>query len=153
MRLTEQAYEAEINQIVSETFETMLATDVLTGALPQLEDRVLTAMVSFAGDWTGVLTFECGSAPAIAFARRFLQDDSITELTSDVCDSLGELANIVAGNLKSVLAPGLSLGTPSLVEGNDYHVHFPGAREITRCTFASDAGHFAVRLIENSSLC
>jgi chemotaxis protein CheX len=152
MQIAEQAHEAEINQIVSETFETMLATQVVTSAPAEIADHVLTALVTFAGDdWKGVLALECGSAPAVGFARRFLQDETIAELNSDVCDSLGELGNIIAGNLKSVLAPGLSLGTPSLVDGKNYHVRFPGGRVVTRCNFSSDVGPFTVRLIETSS--
>ena len=152
MQIAEHAHEADINQIVSETFETMLATEVLISAPAETNERVLTALVSFAGeDWKGVLALECGSAPSIGFARRFLLDDTIAELNTDVCDSLGELANIIAGNLKSVLSPGLILGTPALVDAKDYHVRFPGGRVVTRCNFASDVGPFTVRLIETSS--
>src|SRR5690349_13814435 len=138
----EQAYAAEIDTIVGETFETMLATNVVQNGETCDTESAITALVTFAGDWRGVLTFECAAQPAIGFAQRFLQDESISEMNGDVCDSLGELANIVAGNLKSVLAPGLSLGTPSIVEGKDYHVRFCGGRVVTRRNFSTELGPF-----------
>jgi len=38
----------------------------------------------------------------------------------DVRDALGELANMLAGNLKSVLPSGVVLSMPSVIEGSDY---------------------------------
>jgi chemotaxis protein CheX len=147
-----QTYEAEINQIVVETFQTMLATDVAGMTEAWCSDRAVTALVAFTGTWQGVLTFECGSQAAICFAQRFLQDETIDSVNDDVCDSLGEIANIVAGNLKSVLAPGLSLGTPSVVEGKDYHVRFCGGYVVNKSSFATEVGPFTVRLVENAKV-
>jgi len=50
-----------------------------------------------------------------------------------VRDALGELANMLAGNLKSVLPSGVVLSMPSVIEGSDYSLRICGKRLIERC--------------------
>jgi chemotaxis protein CheX len=46
----------------------------------------------------------------------------------DVVDTVGELTNVVAGNLKSLLAPPTTLGLPTVHVGTDCQIRFPGTR-------------------------
>lgn len=40
-------------------------------------------------------------------------------------DAVAEMANIIAGNLKPHIAPGLSLSLPTVVRGSDYTIRTP----------------------------
>lgn len=151
MSALQSTYENEISQIVTDTFQTMLATDTAPTAAAPYGENVVTALVSFGGSWKGALALECGDRQAVLFAQRFLQMDDITEVNGDVCDSMGELANIVAGNLKSVLPSGLGLGTPSVVQGHEYRIRFCGGKIVTHCFFSTDVGVFSVYLVETSN--
>jgi chemotaxis protein CheX len=69
-------------------------------------------------------------------------------IDDDVRDVMGELANMVAGNLKSLLPKGVDLSMPSVVVGSDYSLHVCGVNAMERMTFSSGAGDFRVTLIE-----
>jgi CheY-specific phosphatase CheX len=61
---------------------------------------------------------------------------------------MGELANMIGGNLKSVLPRGASLSMPSVVEGSKYSVRVCGANRNKRMSFESPDGTFWVTLVE-----
>ena len=146
------AFEAEINQTVRDLFQTMLELDAAptTEAMPKGQSMI-TAVIAFAGPWKGDLVLECGRPQALRFAQRFLQMDDLEEGSEDVTSSIAELSNIVAGNLKVVLPAGVSLGTPSLIEGVDYAVRVYGGKLINHTVYTTDAGSFSIRLIEDSN--
>ncbi|MGB9199518.1 MAG: chemotaxis protein CheX [Terriglobales bacterium] len=148
-QIREATYQADVDQIVATLFLTMLATE----ASPAQEDPprgqdVITSVMPFAGTWKGDLVLECHWPQARCFAQRFLQTDEIDEFSEDIPSTIAELANIIAGNLKSVLPPGVSIGTPSIIQGKDYTVRVCGGKTICHRAFATDAGGFLLRLIE-----
>jgi CheY-specific phosphatase CheX len=61
---------------------------------------------------------------------------------------MGELANMVAGNLKSLLPRGVVLSLPSVVVGSDYGLSVCGVSAVERITFSSATGNFRITLIE-----
>jgi chemotaxis protein CheX len=69
-------------------------------------------------------------------------------INDDVRDTMGELANTLAGNLKSVLPHGIGLSMPSVVEGTDYSLRICGGNLIDRMPFSSETGVIWVTLIE-----
>ena len=57
------------------------------------------------------------------------------EVTShDVGDSLGELTNMVGGNIKSLLPSPSNLSIPSVAEGSDYSIWAPGTDLLAQLT-------------------
>ena len=74
-----------------------------------------------------------------------LKPDRVDE---DVRDSLGELANMVGGNLKSVLPPGVALSMPSVVDGSDYALRICGGNATNTVAFSSALGIFWVTLVQ-----
>lgn len=127
----------------------MMELEVQTSEAPWLRppDSV-TAAVHFVGDWRGVTLIECTSQQACQFAARFMGIDQPAEIDSDVRDVMGELANMVAGNLKSLLPRGVDLSMPCVVEGSDYNVSMCGLGAVERMPFASATGNFCITLIE-----
>ena len=151
MEVVTQAYQTGIHQIVSDLFVTMLATEVSPAAEHSPSDKDhITALISFAGTWRGMLEFECGREEAIHFAKRFLQMDDIHECNDDVRDTVGELTNIIAGNLKALLPSDVKLGMPSITSGGNYTVHISGGTLVGQRTFTTDIGTFSIRLIEDT---
>jgi CheY-specific phosphatase CheX len=80
------------------------------------------AMISIVGD-TESIELAISSAPEVGqrLAKALLMEDGPGDLPeSDVVDSLGEIANMIAGGVKKRLAPerpGLRLGLPLFVDG------------------------------------
>src|ERR1700722_3579948 len=109
----------ELAQIVASVFTTMTNLEVSRCEAPwfQSEDR-LTAAVHLSGGWSGAALFECNRHQACQLASRFLSIDPPDALDDVVRDALGELANMIGGNMKCVIPLGaISLSMPSVVDG------------------------------------
>jgi chemotaxis protein CheX len=78
----------------------------------------VTARVEIDGEVSATVLLACDASSAADLARRLFQLDAADEPAfDDVSDALGELANVVGGNVKS-LAPGTShLTLPEVVAG------------------------------------
>ena len=77
--------------------------------------EVLSAWVDIVGPWTGSVVLSCAPATAEALTESVLQSrppEVIDE--EDVADALGELANVLGGNIKSVLPGESKLGLPQI---------------------------------------
>jgi chemotaxis protein CheX len=73
------------------------------------------AWVAITGTWEGHVQVACSRAQARNLAAAFLAMDVDEVLDEDVADVVGELANIVGGNVKSLLPAGCTLSTPYFV--------------------------------------
>jgi chemotaxis protein CheX len=78
----------------------------------------VTASVSVTGAWRGHVLVSCsdGASRNAAAALLGIEIDDVTD--DDVADALGELANIIGGNVKSLLPEPCALSLP--------HVHVEG---------------------------
>jgi chemotaxis protein CheX len=77
---------------------------------PMAEPEVMRAAVSIRGEWDGAVTLEMSPTAARTAARRMLTLDEVED--EDVLDALGELVNMIGGNIKSLLPSGSALGLP-----------------------------------------
>jgi chemotaxis protein CheX len=148
-----ESYQAEINQIVSDVFSTMLRADVepVAGAAAHLPSPTVTAAIFFAGNWKGAVLVECSVRQACRWTAHLTAvtpNDPPHSVNDDVRDAMGELVNMIGGNLKSVLPHGVGLSMPTLVEGNDYAVKLCGGNLVNRRQFRSEFEPFAVTLVE-----
>jgi chemotaxis protein CheX len=149
--LTESKIEiqmGELAQIVAYVFRTMLCLEVSESDQPLIPDpNRLTATIYLAGDWKGALALECGRKEACAFAARFLSTDA-PEIVDDVVrDVMGELLNMIGGNLKCVLAGGLKLSMPSVVDGADHSLRVCRAGIRERAVFECAEGTFSFAVL------
>ena len=67
----------------------------------------LTAIIHIEGAWTGAAVLSCSRRLAQIAASIMFSLDGGEPATEEVRDALGELANVIGGNLKAML-PGLS---------------------------------------------
>lgn len=144
-----EAYEGEISKIVADVFETMFRTEVET-VEENWEPRPgsLTAAIFFAGAWKGAVLLECSETLARRWTSRLLSMTEPTEVTDDVRDAMGELVNMVGGNLKSVLPRGVGLSMPSVVQGRNYSMRICGGNLVNRQVFCCGPERFAITLVE-----
>ena len=125
-----------IQKSLVDTFETMLSMDLEysqeeTTIVPG-KDRVV-ASVHFAGEVVGVMSLHVAweFGRMITAAMLGMEKDKV-ESNEEVNDVVGEITNIVAGNLKTdFMDAGLSLvlSTPSITRGNDFKIDPPGIAE------------------------
>src|SRR5579883_2439380 len=108
MRTSVQPRPEDIEQIAATVFSTMVGVEFQTAAPgfpPQATPHLLTAAVQLEGDWQGVVLLHCMEGQARQFAALFLQEPLPAAVDDDVRDVLGELVNMIAGNLKCTLCP------------------------------------------------
>lgn len=143
-----EVHAGEIAEIVQSVFETMLglAAEPCAAGWSPSADR-LTAVVQLAGEWNGAVLLECSRGQACRFAARFLSNEPPGSVDDLVRDVLGELANMIGGNLKCALMRGVRLSMPSVVDGNDYSLHVCGAHLHERLAFRCAEGLFWVMLL------
>lgn len=144
-----EAYRLEVSEIVANVFGTML------GEMPQPVNEVwtaepgrLSAAVFFAGEWKGAALVECSEEMARYWTSKLMSIEVPDEFGDDVEDTLGEIVNMVGGNLKSVLPRGVGLSMPIVVHGKNYSMRICGGNMTSRQSFQTSRGVFWVTLVE-----
>lgn len=146
----------ELKQTIIDATQEIFSSMVMLGTTPgtpferldvPLTDCV-SGTISLTGKVNGLLSIHLPNQSALEVSGAFL-DLEIDEIDDDVCDAIGELANMLAGNLKAALDPGgsdIQLSIPATDYGDQYSVErLPGAANIT-VPFYLDDGDFLVEL-------
>jgi chemotaxis protein CheX len=120
-----------LEQIVGDIFVGLLAEDALPYASDSDVPIEYTAAVSVVGGWAGHVVVACSSNVARRVSARLLliQEDEVTD--EDIADAIGEFANVVGGNVKSIMPGPSSLSLPRVMRGPSNEM-FPGATEVCR---------------------
>lgn len=115
-----------INQFILESsalvFRTMIADEIAstTVSVEDLESCVV-ASIGVAGEGGGTLFLRCSLDTAVELAAMLLGvSSSEIDPEGDMRDAIGEIANMIAGNLKTKLAPtlpNLVLSIPKVIIG------------------------------------
>src|ERR1017187_7804530 len=123
-------------EVIESVFSTMLDLEVTRVDAPwsPTGDR-LTSAVYLEGNWNGAVLLECDREQACQFTGKLLSMDPPEQVDDDVRDVLGELANMIGGNIKSVVSPGDRLSLPSVIDGNNYEVRVCGSDVKKRIAF------------------
>jgi|SRR5580698_5855493 chemotaxis protein CheX len=134
-------------RIVQSVFTTMMNLEVVQVDAPiRPGDERLTSFVHLTGGWNGAVLVECGSRQACRFAGRFLSLDPPRSVDDDVRDVLGELANMIGGNMKAVMPVAVRLSMPTVMEGH-FDLHICGSQLAERLSFESADGNFWVTVL------
>jgi chemotaxis protein CheX len=70
------------------------------------------ASIAVTGGWSGHITLDVSRAGADVLARRMLLSDEVSP--DDVADAVGELVNVLGGNVKGLLLEESALGLPQV---------------------------------------
>ncbi len=100
----------------------------------------ITGMVGLAGTHKGVLAIHVPYAVAMAITGSFLGMD-VEEMNADVHDAIGELANMLGGNVKTILSEkgrDIELSLPSTISGSEYS--FQLDKEVDKVIIEFDTG-------------
>ena len=143
-------FDQEIQQLTSSIWESILHLPVEPGPSPlPAGQRTMSACVHLTGAWRGAVALSCGTDLAQEAAGIMFALDGAGASKCDMQDALGELANMIGGNVKALLPETCHLSLPSVVEGSDYTVRVPGSRLVTCVPFQCAAHAFSVSLLES----
>jgi chemotaxis protein CheX len=105
--------EATVQEIADQAWIALVGEDELLVPLPgePVVDPV-SSWVEIVGPWNGAVVLTTGRETAAELARCLLREHAPVVLAEDVDDALGEIANVVGGNVKAVLPGPSVLGLP-----------------------------------------
>ncbi len=112
---------------------------------------ISSSLVSIAGQWDGAVIVDCSPGVAAVLAGIMFGLPPGEVERDHIEDTLGELANMIGGNLKAMLAPTCTLSLPTVVEGRDFRVRVPGASIVRDLHFNLPGGHLRVLVAERGS--
>ncbi|MCB1021657.1 MAG: chemotaxis protein CheX [Bryobacterales bacterium] len=135
--------------MVHDVFSTMLALEMWPAeeATPPAQYPVL-GVVFFAGARKGAVQVELESRLAYRITAHLMSTSTPDEVDSDVCDAVGEVVNMIAGNLKGTLPPDTVMSMPAVVSGRSFSLSIAGATQVDKLDFATPDGRFRVTLVQ-----
>lgn len=135
-----------------EIFSTMVMMEISVNGDHMVESIPLTESISgvigMAGTHKGVLAIHIPNKVAMAITGSFLGMD-VDEINEDVEDAVGELANMLGGNVKSILSEkgkDIELSLPTTITGQQYDFQPTKDAERIIIPFSCDAGEFTIDL-------
>ena len=123
-----------------------LEADPLGAGAEMPAGRTVTGCVHVTGEWRGSIFLECGADLAQAAAEAMFAAEPGTLSHDEVSDALGELTNMIGGNIKSLLPAPSALSVPSVAEGESYTVRVPGAVRVEHVPLLSPGGPLSVSI-------
>jgi chemotaxis protein CheX len=148
--LTEEAVIASIADITKGVFSTMVMLDVVSET-PLTEPMVsfhetLTSMVGLAGSHSGILAVHCPKNLALLITSNMLGME-VTEIDDDVNDAMGEIANMIGGDIKHIFSPkgaDINLSIPTAIYGSDYLLESMSSSETLLMPFQCGGDRFVL---------
>ena len=113
-------------------------------------EAAVTAVVVLDGDFEGAVQIGCGRDVALRITQlMFATSDEPS--SGDISDALGEVSNMIAGNLKTTLPGHNSIGLPIVAFGSDYQLAIPGASQIAVVSYLSEGDCLRVSLVQQGA--
>jgi len=142
----------QIVDATAEIFSSMVMMEVASDAVILSElgslQASITGMVGLAGTHKGVLAIHIPNQLALAITSSFLGME-VESVNEDVQDAVGELANMLGGNVKAVLSErgrDISLSLPSTISGEQYFFQALNDVDTLILPFTAPGGVFHVEL-------
>jgi chemotaxis protein CheX len=123
----------DLAEMVEQVWVSYLDPEGLNPLLPaEVEDNTseMHSSVSITGSWHGHVVYASSAAAARQAAAAFLAMAPEEVGQEDISDVLGELANIVGGNVKAMLPPGCFLSLPQVVLAPESATSYPSAVQV-----------------------
>lgn len=146
--LSEESIRSSIVEITKGVFSTMVMLDVADEA-PLSEPVVsfhetMTSMVGLAGTYSGVLAIHSPKALALKITSNMLGME-VTDISEDVNDAMGEIANMIGGDVKHIFSPkgaDINLSIPTVIYGSDYVMESMSTAEALLMPFDCEGERF-----------
>jgi chemotaxis protein CheX len=147
--------EADIEEITRTLWSTLfdLSLDAVSPA-PDLGgpaaaglggEAIVTACVQIVGQWRGAVVLRCPMPLARTLAEQMYQAESAPTL-DEVRDALGELTNVIGGNVKALFPGPSRISLPTVAVGSDYKLRVMETKSMIEVPFICDGQPMLVTL-------
>lgn len=142
---------SDITEIAHSIWETLFSFPLFhadeDGALPP-ELRQVTGCVQIDGAWNGAVLFQCPDELANKLAAELFRPVTTTS-PEEVRDTVGELTNMLAGNIKALLPEPSRISLPAVALGADYDLQVIGTRVVVAVAFQCAGFPLLVTLLQS----
>jgi chemotaxis protein CheX len=136
-----------------DVFSTMLGMDLRFehasfDAGPSRPVDGVICLIGMAGEWTGTGTVSCSAEFACQIASQMLMSE-YAQVDAEVLDAVAEIANMVLGNVKTVLEGALGsmgMSIPTAIYGKNFLAKSFGDETWTVVVFECGGQHFEVKM-------
>ncbi|WP_436525961.1 chemotaxis protein CheX [Actinoplanes sp. HUAS TT8] len=126
--------ENDLAEMVEQVWEAYLDPEGVSPLMQTYDENQpseVHSSVSITGSWSGHIVYASSRAAAQRAAAAFLAMELEEVSEEDISDTLGELANIVGGNVKAMLPPGAQLSLPQVVLAPESSARYPNTERIS----------------------
>ena len=142
-----------IQQSTGKVFKSMFAMEVNSNGFERKGElqtgNEILSIIGIRGEWKGSFMLVCDPTSACKLVSTMLGAD-IPELNDEVLDGIGELANIMMGNLKDALEEGgkdVAMTPPTVIHGDNMIVRSRAKQEWLVVPFTTYNSRFEIRMI------
>ena len=150
--LTPTALGEFISRHTENVCRTMLNVSVRPGPAappaPAVEADTVVAFIGLTGAWNGSGAIACTGDAARHLSGRLLMTE-FAQVDDEVLDAMGELANMIVGNVKEDLSQSLgplAISTPTVIRGRGLQTRSIDGETDARVSFVCDGGTIEVRI-------
>ncbi len=108
----------------------------------------VTSFVAISGAWNGAVVAQFPTELGAQLTRALL-GASHDPTPEEIIDALGEIGNIVAGNVKALVPEPSQLSLPVVAFGSDYSVNVVGSRTLASVPFTCMGQVFSLSVLES----
>jgi chemotaxis protein CheX len=134
MSVEVEVNENDLAEMVEQVWMSYLDPEGINPLIPTYDENQpseVHSSVSISGSWTGHVVYASSELAARRAAAAFLAMEVDEVSQDDLSDVLGELANIVGGNVKAMLPPGCFLSLPQVVLAPESATIYPNTGRIS----------------------
>lgn len=124
----------DIREIAVSIWETLFTAPLEQGDPSEsLGDPVVTGCVHIDGSWNGAVMLQYGESLAGRLAGELFRSEA--PAPEEVLDTIGELTNMLAGNIKALLPQPSGISLPTVAIGADYALTVLGTQVVNTVGF------------------
>jgi chemotaxis protein CheX len=151
--MTNEIKVSTVREATHSVFEMMLGVTLADKEPIREEDSPshaegVVSLIGLAGEWAGTGAFRCTGSMAKKLAGLMLMQEFST-VDQDVLDAIGEITNMILGNVKTsfeeVLGP-MGLSIPTVIYGRNFTTRSVGRSEWTIVPFELDGETFEIQI-------
>lgn len=149
--MTVQMTQPDLAEIVGTAISLMLGIDLgepVDGELGATYE--IGASVQLLGDWEGAVVVACSNDFGRQAAAEMFGTPADAITGEEITDALGELANMIGGNVKPLLPGAEHLSLPTVIQGRELHLNVPGTAPRVEVGYRQGDAEIAVRILQRT---
>jgi len=140
----------EIEDIAQSIWMTLFEVPLERGGADAIDsESTVTCIVHIDGAWHGAVVLRCPVELARTLTSEMFRSESEPSF-DEVKDALGEVTNMLAGNLKALLPEPSEISLPAVARGSNYEFGVVGTNVVATVPFMCAGQPLVVLLVQRS---